>query len=155
MLERTRARLLIKIRLKNQFMSSQVFHRISYRRVQKIIVWERLKLENLGLFYSVAQEQHQLHMSNKNIGKNHCPQTGHNPRLNLEPTEAQDWPKLSRRAEKFSGGRWLATGNVAFLCAHSNWFDLRGAKQIRAAAGIEAGSWKVFYEKNHDAAAKT
>jgi hypothetical protein len=47
-----------KTRTKNQFISSQIFHRTPYRRVQKTTDWEWLKLENLKLFNPVAKEQH-------------------------------------------------------------------------------------------------
>jgi hypothetical protein len=42
--------------IKTQFMSSQLFHRIPYRRVRKTTIWERLELEDPELFYPIAQE---------------------------------------------------------------------------------------------------
>jgi hypothetical protein len=46
-------------------MSSQIFHRISYGRVQKIPVWEQLEQENLELFDRVGQEYIGNHLQQK------------------------------------------------------------------------------------------
>jgi hypothetical protein len=43
-------------------MPSQIFHRITYGRVQEIIVWEQLKLEKLELFNPVTQDQTGFHL---------------------------------------------------------------------------------------------
>jgi hypothetical protein len=51
---------MMKNQIKNQFMSSQTFHRTSCGCVRETTIWERLRLKNLELFNPVAQESHRL-----------------------------------------------------------------------------------------------
>jgi hypothetical protein len=44
--------------IKNQFMSSQTFHRTPCVRVQETTAWERLELRKLELLDPIDQEQH-------------------------------------------------------------------------------------------------
>jgi hypothetical protein len=50
-----------KNQIKNQFISSQVFHRTPGGHVREITAGEQLERENIDLFDLVAQELHRLH----------------------------------------------------------------------------------------------
>jgi hypothetical protein len=61
-----------KTQIKNQFMSSHVFHWIPCRRVKGTTIWDRLELGNLELFNLIAQEYDRdefLQQSNHNTNK--------------------------------------------------------------------------------------